>query len=69
MATGENRVGSKQSRVERERERERQTEREQQQQINRVRDGVLDVNRNGVGCKWPLVKKDNLNISNNKSIG
>ncbi len=40
MATGENRVGSKQS---------REKCREREKQINGVRDGALDGNRNGVG--------------------
>ncbi len=44
MATGKNRVGSKQSG-----ERVRV-------QINEVRDGALNRNRNGMGWKWPLVK-------------
>ncbi len=47
MATGENREGSKQSRG-----------REREQWINGVRDGALDVKRNGVGWKWALVKED-----------
>ncbi len=55
MATGKSRVGSKWSR---EIEREREREREREQQINGVRDGLLDRNRNGVGCKWLLGKKD-----------
>jgi len=38
MATGENRLGSKQSR-----------EKEREQQINGVRDRAIDGNRNGVG--------------------
>jgi hypothetical protein len=33
-------------------------EREREQRIGRVRDGVLDRNRSGVGWKWPLVKMD-----------
>ncbi len=33
-------------------------ESEREQQINGVRDRVLDRNRNVVGWKWPLVKKD-----------
>ncbi len=45
MATGENRVGSK------------WRERESEHQINGVRDVALDVNRNGVGWKWSLVKR------------
>jgi hypothetical protein len=45
MATDENRVGSKQNR-------------EREEQINRVRYGALDKNRNGVDWKWSLVKKD-----------
>jgi hypothetical protein len=36
------------------RERERETDR----QISRVRDGASDRSGNGVGWKWPLVKKD-----------
>ncbi len=32
--------------------------REREQQISRVRDRALDINRNGVGWKWLLVKKD-----------
>ncbi len=51
MATGGNRVWSEQSR-----ERKREKEREREQRINRVRDGALDRYRNGVSCKWPLVK-------------
>ncbi len=50
MATGENRVGSKRNRV---RERERARER----RIIKVRERV-GGNRNGVGWKWTLVKKD-----------
>jgi hypothetical protein len=46
MATGENRVGSQLG------------ERKREQWINGVRDEVFDRNRNGVGWKWPLVKKD-----------
>jgi hypothetical protein len=48
IATGENRVGSKRSRRERERE----------QWINGVRDVALDRNGNSIGWKWPLVKRD-----------
>ncbi len=33
-------------------------ERERELQINGVRDGVLDRNKNGIGWKWLLVKKD-----------
>ncbi len=47
MATGTNRVESKPS-----------GEREREQRINGVRDGALDGDRNGMGQKWPLVKKD-----------
>ena len=36
--------------------RGRRREREREQQINRVRDGALDRNGNGVGQKWPLEK-------------
>ncbi len=36
----------------------REKEREREQRINQVRDGVYDRNGNGVGWKWPLVKKD-----------
>jgi len=36
----------------------REKEREREQRINQVRDGVFDRNGNGVGWKWPLVKKD-----------
>ncbi len=32
--------------------------REREWLINRVRDDALDRNGNGVGWKWPLVKKD-----------
>jgi hypothetical protein len=39
ITTGENRVGSK----------HRGREREREQQINRMRDGALDKNGNGVG--------------------
>jgi hypothetical protein len=42
--------------VNRERERERGIEKELQ--INRVGDGALDRNENGMDWKWPLVKKD-----------
>ncbi len=52
IATGENRVGSKQ------RERERGREREREQWINGVRDRTLDRNGNGVGWKCPLVEED-----------
>ena len=48
ITTGENRVGSK----------NRGRGREREQQINRMRDGALDRNGNGVGWKWLLVKKD-----------
>ncbi len=48
IATGENRVGSKWSRRERERE----------QWINGVRDVALDRNGNSMDWKWPLVKRD-----------
>jgi hypothetical protein len=48
ITTGENRVGSKCKEGERVRE----------QRINGVRDGALVRNGNGVGWKWPLVKKD-----------
>jgi hypothetical protein len=54
IATGENRVGSKQ----REREGEREGEREREQKINGVRDRTLDGNGNGVGWKCPLVEDD-----------
>ncbi len=47
MATGKNRVGSEPS-----------GEREREQRINGVRDGALDGDSQGVGWKWPLVKKD-----------
>jgi hypothetical protein len=50
-ATGEDRAGNKQS-------GERERGREREEQINRVRDGALDGNRNGLGWKWLLVKKD-----------
>jgi hypothetical protein len=53
MATGENRVWGKQGG-----ERERERKREREQQINGARDGAFDSNRNDVGWKWPLVKKD-----------
>ncbi len=33
-------------------------ERERELRISRVRDGALDGNRNGVGWKWSLVKKN-----------
>ncbi len=38
--------------------REREGEREREQLISGVRDGAFDRNGNGVGWKWPLVKKD-----------
>ncbi len=41
----------------REREREREREKESSH-INRVRDGAFGKNGNGMGMKWPLVKKD-----------
>jgi hypothetical protein len=50
IPTGENRVASKQ----------REREKESKQRINEVRDRALDGNGNGVGLKWPLVKKDTL---------
>ncbi len=37
-------------------EGEGEREREREQQINGVRDGVMDRNRNGVGQKWTLEK-------------
>jgi hypothetical protein len=48
MATGKNRVESKQ----------RGRERKREQRINGVSDGVLDRNGNGMGWKWSLVKRD-----------
>ncbi len=39
---------------------EREGEREREQQINGVRDGALDRNGNGMGWKWPIVKRDTL---------
>ncbi len=38
--------------------REGEREREREQQINGMRDGAEDRNGNGVGWKWPFVKKD-----------
>jgi hypothetical protein len=52
MATGEDRVESKQREGDREREREREG------QISRVRDGALERFRNGVGWKRPSEKRD-----------
>ncbi len=37
---------------------EREEERERVQGINRVRDGALGRDGNGVGKKWQLVKMD-----------
>ncbi len=39
-------------------QRERGREKEREQQIDKVRDGALDRNENGVDWKWPFVKKD-----------
>ncbi len=51
-------------------------EREREQQINGVRDGALDGDRNGVGWKWLLVKTDTrvfqinkLSIREDKHLG
>ncbi len=35
-------------------------EREREQKINGVRGGALDRNGNGMGWKWPLLKRDTL---------
>jgi hypothetical protein len=48
IATGKNRLWSKQSGRERNREREHQ--------INGVRDGTLDRYGNGLGWRWLIVK-------------
>ncbi len=39
-------------------EREREREREREHWINRVGDGALDRNGNGIGQKWSKVKTD-----------
>ncbi len=46
---------SQQARTEWVAERDGEREREREQQINRVRDGALDRNGNGVGQKCPFV--------------
>ncbi len=47
-------------------EREREGEREHW--VHGVRDRAFDKYRNGLGWKWPLVKKDTLVFQNSKSI-
>ncbi len=58
----------RQREIDRQREREREGEREREMEggretdrkkwVNRVRVRALDGNRNGLGWKWLLVKKD-----------